>query len=229
MVEELSEKEDGEYIYKTIPKGEGVSGKSVKLIIDALVARHSLISEKHFFKEEWARLQNIDSLMAKQVVKAFLVKGETCLPYHDSFVCAARLKGFLIDTMKEAWEIVLGDAKGFDYDIEFDNTPITDVSTPKVDVTPIHINQYEGFFRDYATSNNLDKLQRDNLDKLQRDNTEAPQQGSDDVVGHLSTIVPLEAYEDCEAYSVYESDTPIQGIDLSEWLDYAEHEDICPF
>ena len=35
-------------------------------------------------------------------------------------------KELLIQSMKEAWEIVLGDSKGFGYDIEFCNTKPTE-------------------------------------------------------------------------------------------------------
>lgn len=81
--------------------------------------------QAHFFKGEWARLQNIDSKMAKHVVKAFTVRGLTVLTYHDSFVCESKHKDYLIKMMKEAWEIVLGDAKGFGFDVEFDNALVT--------------------------------------------------------------------------------------------------------
>ncbi len=92
----------------------------VKHLFDELKKKHTIISD-HFFCSEWARLQNIDSKMAKHVVKAFTVLGVPILTYHDSFVCESHHKSFLIKMMKEAWEIVLGDAKGFGYDVEFDN------------------------------------------------------------------------------------------------------------
>lgn len=94
--------------------------KTINYIFDELTKLHTPI-QKHFFKGEWARLQNIDSKMAKQVVKSFLAIGATVLTYHDSFVCESKHKEYLIKAMKEAWEVVLGDAKGFGYDIEFCN------------------------------------------------------------------------------------------------------------
>lgn len=113
------EKKDKDYSYsvslfKTIPNNK----KSSKYILKKLQEKHPLIS-LHFFKAEWGRLQHLDSLIAKQVVKAFLSVGEPVLTYHDSFVCAIGLQGFLIEKMKEAWEIVLGSSLGFGYDIEF--------------------------------------------------------------------------------------------------------------
>ncbi len=96
--------------------------KTINYIFGELQKLHSTI-QTHFFKGEWARLQNIDSKMAKHIVKAFTVKGLTVLTYHDSFVCESKYKDFLIKMMKEAWELVLGDDKGFDYDVEFDATP----------------------------------------------------------------------------------------------------------
>ncbi len=92
----------------------------VKHLFDGLKNKHSVIAS-HFFCAEWDRLQNIDSKMAKHVVKAFTAMGVAVLTYHDSFVCESKHKDKLIEVMQESWEIVLGDAKGFGYDVEFCN------------------------------------------------------------------------------------------------------------
>ncbi len=109
--------------------------ESAVFIVEELIAKHKLIADNHFFKGEWGRLQHIDSRMAKQVVKYFMALGEVCLPYHDSFVVAGRLEKQLIQAMKEAWEIVLGDSKGFGYDIEFNTTKeeelLMNINTPE--------------------------------------------------------------------------------------------------
>ena len=108
-------------VFQSIPK----TYETVNYVVEHLEKAHSTI-RKHFYKAEWDRLQNIDSRMAKQVVKVFTVKGIPVLTYHDSFVCESVYKEMLIQAMKEAWEIVLGDSKGFGYDIEFCNTKPTE-------------------------------------------------------------------------------------------------------
>ena len=69
-------------IFQSIPK----TYETVNYVVEHLEKAHSTI-KKHFYKAEWDRLQNIDSRMAKQVVKVFTVKGIVVLTYHDSFVC----------------------------------------------------------------------------------------------------------------------------------------------
>ena len=107
--------------YTTIPRKNGCSSKASHTIVDLLIERHPLIAKNHFFKGEWKMLQNIDSMMAKHVIKAFFVQGITCLPYHDSFVVESNHLNSLTVYMKEAWEMVLGDSKGFGFDIEYDS------------------------------------------------------------------------------------------------------------
>lgn len=116
LLQKLLAKEDGEQRFKGLP----LHNDTVKYVMSKMEERHSVI-KNHFYKAEWDRLQNIDSKMCKHIVKAFIVKGASVLTYHDSFLCEAKHKDFLIQMMKEAWEVVLGDNKGFGYDIEFDN------------------------------------------------------------------------------------------------------------
>ncbi|OUS73449.1 hypothetical protein B5G52_04170 [Pseudoalteromonas sp. A601] len=101
------------------PKTFKATDNNIKYIFSELQRIHTPIQE-HFFKGEWGRLQNIDSRVLKQVVKVFNCFGVPVLTYHDSFVVESRYKNLLVKSMKEAWEIVLGDNKGFAYDVEYD-------------------------------------------------------------------------------------------------------------
>lgn len=125
---------------------------SAVYIMEELVKMHKLISTNHFFQGEWGRLQHIDSRMAQQVVKYFTAIGEVCLPYHDSFVVVSRLEDTLVQVMKEAWEIVLGDSKGFGYDVEFSNKqPIQSTEVTGHLDTIVPLSMYQEY--DYTVTN----------------------------------------------------------------------------
>lgn len=141
-------------VFSNIPK----TMETVNYVVSKLEEAHKVIAD-HFYKAEWDRLQNKDSLMAKQVVKSFTSRGTAVLTYHDSFVCESKYINLLIQTMQEAWEIVLGDSKGFDYDVEFDNSvvedaePAQEVFNHTIDTIPLE--HYEDLSESYTGDCNV--------------------------------------------------------------------------
>lgn len=119
--------------YNTLPK----KPSTVDYILKEMELLHEPIAH-NFYLGEWDRLQNIDSRIAKQIIKAFNVLGVPILTYHDSFICQSEYRDYLIQTMREAWEIVLGDSLGFGFDIEFYNTPET-VTGHLQEVVPLEV------------------------------------------------------------------------------------------
>lgn len=96
-----------------LPKG------SINIIFERLLSKNKEIS--HWFGKEklWAVLQHYDSEIASYIIDKFIKLGKCILPWHDSFVVQAGDRGLLIDTMREAWEKVLGKRDNCFYDVEF--------------------------------------------------------------------------------------------------------------
>lgn len=94
--------------------------QAAKDLLKAIRTKHYLISD-HFYKAEWSELQYLDSCMAKHIIKHFNVLGKVVLCYHDSFVVKSEDFDLLQNSMKEAWEQVLGTHHGFCTDVKFYN------------------------------------------------------------------------------------------------------------
>ncbi len=96
-----------------LPKG------SVNKIFHRLIEKNKEIS--HWFGQEklWAVLQHYDSEIASFIIEKFIKLGKCILPWHDSFVVQVGDRDLLINTMREAWESVLGKKDNCFYDIEF--------------------------------------------------------------------------------------------------------------
>ena len=92
---------------------------SLNKIFERLIDKNKEIS--HWFGKErlWAILQHYDSEIAAYIIEKFVNLGKCILPWHDSFVVMKEDQNLLIDTMREAWLIVLGSNKNCFYDIEF--------------------------------------------------------------------------------------------------------------
>lgn len=92
---------------------------SINIIFNRLIDKNKSIS--HWFGKEglWAILQHYDSEIAAYIIDRFVKLGKCILPWHDSFVVAVCDRGLLIDTMREAWEFVLGSRHNCFYDVEF--------------------------------------------------------------------------------------------------------------
>lgn len=108
-------KEEGKRSFKglTIRKGD------LNSIVKKLKEHNSHIS--HWFNQErlWAILQHYDSEITAYIIERFVRLGKCILPWHDSYVVSHKDSKLLIDTMREAWEHILGTTDNFFYDIEF--------------------------------------------------------------------------------------------------------------
>lgn len=81
-----------------------------------------LVMARHPLLKDWFRtgvgleLQFVDSQIAEGVMLRFLAMGEVCLPIHDSFIVARRLRGVLEAVMREEFERVTGAKCGLKMD-----------------------------------------------------------------------------------------------------------------
>ena len=105
--------ENSDFKNLTLRKG------SLNKIFERLIEKNKEIS--HWFGKErlWAILQHYDSEIAAFIIEKFVNLGKCILPWHDSFVVAQCDRDLLIESMREAWLVVLGSNKNCFYDVEF--------------------------------------------------------------------------------------------------------------
>lgn len=72
-------------------------------IVDLIKKNHAAISS-HFFSGIGIKLQNIDSLMALEIINFFCQKGIPVLPIHDSFIIEKQYSAELKAKMQEVFE-----------------------------------------------------------------------------------------------------------------------------
>jgi len=84
---------------------EGIS--KVEELIDKLEELHEPIKH-HFYSDEGARLQAVDSQIAERVLLRMNKANAATLPVHDSFIVIYNFKDLLLETMEEVFKEVVG-------------------------------------------------------------------------------------------------------------------------
>lgn len=95
------------------------SKKEAAEVVDQILIKNKEIKEYFFQENLWAKLQNIDSHIAKYIIEFFTKKKIVCLGWHDSFIVPHKHQDMLIKTMKSAWLHVLGNTFNLKYKIDF--------------------------------------------------------------------------------------------------------------
>lgn len=75
----------------------------IGLLVDALTAKHPLIAEQFFFKNQGIELQNLDSMIAERIVNHFTGQNIPVLCVHDSFVIQANMAEELNAVMAQSF------------------------------------------------------------------------------------------------------------------------------
>ncbi|MGO7115563.1 hypothetical protein ACCS79_03525 [Rhizobium johnstonii] len=91
-------------VFKTGMKKEA----AVRMIAD-MKEKHVIIA-KHFHSGMGIKMQNLDSRMARAILKEMTIRHDIpCLPIHDSFIVSVEHRDLLVETMKAVYEQVMLD------------------------------------------------------------------------------------------------------------------------
>jgi hypothetical protein len=88
-----------EAIAKAQREGLDLNGMTPRRVVKAFEKKHKPIVEFFYRKDNWGRLQFLDSQIAERVIMDFVRAGEWILPIHDSFVVRRGMEDFLRDSM----------------------------------------------------------------------------------------------------------------------------------
>lgn len=90
-------------------------GIVIEYLIGKFAEEHEVISGKYFFTGVGINLQNIDSIMAQQVINMMTQAGIPCLCIHDSFIVQIQHEELLGRAMQVAYQMAIGGYVNLEY------------------------------------------------------------------------------------------------------------------
>lgn len=114
-LEDDQKKEPELQVYKTVKVGMG----GYKRIFIELRKTNSEIEHWFYKKDLWTLLQHYDSSILAEILERGIGDNIPMLPWHDSVVVSVDDRDYLIDTMRYAWEKIMGTKINCFYTIEF--------------------------------------------------------------------------------------------------------------